>query len=66
MPDITMCQNESCPLRSKCYRYIAIPDEFAQSYAMFNYRYVVALNWLHECICIYYYPCEERNDINEK
>lgn len=31
MPDITMCQNEECPLKDKCYRHEAKPDEM-QSY----------------------------------
>jgi len=26
MPDITMCKDDTCPLRWKCYRYMAIPS----------------------------------------
>ncbi len=25
MPDISMCKNESCPSKNKCYRYTATP-----------------------------------------
>lgn len=34
MPDITMCQGETCPesLRSRCYRYTAIPNSHHQPY----------------------------------
>lgn len=33
MPDISMCKNQTCELRSKCYRYRAIPGEW-QSYML--------------------------------
>ena len=37
MPDITMCVNKTCPVRGKCYRYMAIPSSHnRQSYAMFK------------------------------
>lgn len=36
MPDITMCCNNDCPFRDKCYRYRAIPAEFWQSYGEFK------------------------------
>jgi len=32
MPDITMCNDESCPMRMECYRYRAIPSKMLQSY----------------------------------
>lgn len=37
MPDITMCRAERddkliCPMREKCYRFTAKPNEFRQSY----------------------------------
>ena len=35
MADISMCRNESCKLKKKCYRYTAIPSEFRQSYGLF-------------------------------
>ena len=34
MPDITMCDDESCPMKSDCYRYRAVPSVFRQSYFM--------------------------------
>ena len=35
MPDITMCCNYDCPLKARCYRYRAVPDDY-QSFAMFE------------------------------
>jgi hypothetical protein len=38
MPDITMCSGKEkqtqnpCPLRDSCYRFIATPSEYRQSY----------------------------------
>jgi hypothetical protein len=32
MPDITMCSGDGCVLRNTCYRYLAKPSEFMQSY----------------------------------
>jgi len=37
MPNITMCQNNECPIKESCYRYKAIPDPRYQSYAIFKY-----------------------------
>jgi hypothetical protein len=34
MPDIILCTNEDCPLKEKCYRWTAEPDEH-QSFAEF-------------------------------
>ena len=31
MPDITMCDGVNCPLKMKCYRFLAKPDGL-QSY----------------------------------
>ena len=36
MPDLTMCVNDICPLRSKCYRYRAVPDDLRQSFSKFK------------------------------
>jgi hypothetical protein len=36
MPDISMCENEDCPLKYSCYRYMAEPSEWWQSYADFK------------------------------
>lgn len=35
MVDLTMCVNKNCPLRSKCYRYRAVPSAW-QSFAKFE------------------------------
>lgn len=32
MPDISMCQGGSCPLRLHCHRYTAKADELGQTY----------------------------------
>ena len=36
MPDISMCQNEACPLKEKCYRYTATPFPGLQVYGWFK------------------------------
>jgi hypothetical protein len=36
MPDISMCDNDACPSRRLCYRYMADPDEYMQSYCNFT------------------------------
>ena len=38
MPDISLCQNHSCPLRRDCVRYMALPNPAHQSYASFKWR----------------------------
>lgn len=45
MPDISMCRNTSCPLKSTCYRFRAIPS-MRQSYAGFE--------WDNESYCEHY------------
>lgn len=35
MPDMTICANEFCPLKTTCYRYRAQPSEW-QPYANFE------------------------------
>lgn len=32
MPDITMCQGNGCPFKETCYRHIAKPSQFRQSW----------------------------------
>jgi hypothetical protein len=32
MPDISMCWGKECPFKEDCYRYIARPNEYRQSY----------------------------------
>lgn len=36
MADITMCVGTGCPLCETCYRYMAEPNEYRQSYADFT------------------------------
>jgi hypothetical protein len=38
MPDITMCQDDECPLRDTCWRYTATPHPGYQSYWMTSPR----------------------------
>ena len=40
MPDISMCKgvnedNEVCPMKDSCYRHLATPSEFRQSFFMY-------------------------------
>lgn len=35
MPDISMCFNEKCPLKMKCYRFTAIPNTPYQTCTIF-------------------------------
>ena len=36
MPDISMCDNQSCPSNKYCYRFTATPSKYRQSYADFS------------------------------
>lgn len=36
MPDITMCTNNGCPLKDRCYRFTAETKEFMQSFCQFK------------------------------
>lgn len=36
MADITMCNNEDCPLKMKCFRYRATPSPYWQPYYVFD------------------------------
>ncbi len=36
MADITMCVGTGCPLRETCYRYMAEPNEYRQSFSDFT------------------------------
>lgn len=47
MADIAMCRDTECPVRGKCYRYLAIPKE-RQSYG--DYRHKSRLG------CLYLWP----------
>ena len=34
MADITMCKDTRCPNNERCYRYVALPNSYWQSYFM--------------------------------
>lgn len=36
MADISMCQSEICPSRNTCYRFLATPSLFSQSWIDFE------------------------------
>jgi len=36
MPDISLCSNQFCPSKDKCYRFRAMPNTHRQSYASFK------------------------------
>jgi len=36
MPDISMCRNHACDSSRQCYRYMAIPSPYMQSYMGFK------------------------------
>lgn len=36
MADITMCKNEGCEIKKECYRYMAKPNPYRQSYEIFD------------------------------
>ena len=36
MPDLAMCNNSTCELRTNCFRYRAKPDPHWQSYGYFE------------------------------
>ncbi len=50
MNDITMCKNNDCKDRQKCYRYTAMPSSY-QSYADFKPR--------KDGECDSYYPVKD-------
>lgn len=36
--DISMCENEKCPLKKECLRHSGKPDKYRQVYALFKFR----------------------------
>ena len=42
MPDITMCQTRTCPMRDGCFRHTATPSKF-QIYNDFSHHITVGL-----------------------
>ena len=50
MPDISMCRDKTCPSRTVCYRFTAVPNPLRQSYASFDRKGMRT--------CGDYWPCE--------
>jgi len=38
MADITMCTNQTCPLKTKCYRQTANRNSYRQAVSKFEYK----------------------------
>ncbi len=57
MPDIAMCQNQTCPLANQCYRFTATPSEMAQAYVTFSPN--------SDGNCEHFWPTDEITDMNE-
>ena len=38
MPDITMCVGDECPIKEKCYRFMAKPSEYQYYFMEAPYR----------------------------
>lgn len=36
MPDITMCENDDCPLNDHCWRFNSPPNQYYQSYQKYQ------------------------------
>lgn len=53
MPDITVCTNEDCPMRDKCYRATVEWDDYQSAC---NFQWEVVGGTLD---CKYYWPLEE-------
>lgn len=32
MPDIAMCMGQGCPIKDSCFRHVATPNPYRQSY----------------------------------
>ena len=54
MPDITMCNDIDCPQRGSCYRFLAEPNPYRQSYFALSPRKMDG--------CDYYSKLEETNE----
>lgn len=55
MSDITMCTNDACPLRSRCYRHTAKPDPYWQSFQYFMLNLGGG--------CDYFYPMRQNDEL---
>lgn len=61
MPDISMCGNNQCPLRYRCYRFTAKPDYY-QAYMQFE----PSCNGVGEYECEAYIPTQGENEPRRK
>lgn len=62
MPDITMCgghndQYGDCPKKNECYRHVARPSEFRQSYFM---QAPIYINDENKSTCDYFWDKDSR------
>ena len=58
MPDITMCSGDRCPLKYTCYRFLAEPNQYRQSF--FYSPPFEATSDNTEFTCKYYWKEEDR------
>lgn len=58
MADITMCNDDKCHLKNKCYLFMAIPSEYRQSYFSETPR--------NDYDCEYFHPIEKWHKLNNK
>jgi hypothetical protein len=58
MPDISMCDNQTCTLNKTCYRFNANPDEYRQAYSAFKQD--------EKGNCDYYWPDERLHNNDQK
>lgn len=49
MSDITMCQDYDCPNQYSCWRLLAPPDKYAQSYHDFKFNYELYEQGEYQC-----------------
>lgn len=52
MPDITLCRDHTCPQKESCYRFLAEPEKYWQSYFAESPR--------NGDECRYYWEVEEK------
>ena len=59
MVDITMCTNEKCLLKDKCFRYLATPDPYYQAY------YILDNDDDDGSNCKLYFECKDKKTLDE-
>ena len=57
MSDITMCEGIDCPIRSHCYRFKAIPEDYQHYFIKTPYEYDY---------CDKFISTKEEEDLNNK